>query len=284
MNTPVPLVDTAAPGFALRAREALLRWRRSDGRGVDEADVPRFTETLRLIGSIFPVPQSVCDVATFGGLEPVLVELFGVKEIVTTGSPESPGGDHLTFRSGSDGGAHQFQHLRFNIEDRFPLPDSAFDLVIFTEVLEHLSRDPMHPITRTDGWLLLTTPNSVCLGSVLKAVRGDHPYNWSPYSAAGNRDRHNREYTPGEVIDLVSAAGYEVVSCTCTEVYDKQLSPLRRLAKKALAQVLSALRRVLGGRDRAGWIGETIFLLARKTGPVVERRPEWLYYGFEDKD
>ena len=276
--------DVNSDGFASRARSTLLRYRRSDGRTVGEEDIPRFTETLRLIGGISPSPQRVCDVGTFGGLEPALIELFGIREIITTGSMDSPEGGELVFLDKDGREAIRFPHHRFDLEDAFPLPDGSRDLVVFTEVLEHLSRDPMHTmselnrITHLGGWLVLTTPNCACLNSVLKALRGDHPYNWSAYSRAGDRDRHNREYTPSEVVALVKAAGYEIVSCSCVEVYDKQGSWPRRLAKWAASLVLSSMRRLLVNRDRAGWVGEVTFVLARKSGPVTERKPSSLYY------
>lgn len=271
-------------GFAASAaRAALMRYRREDDRGVEEKNVLRFIETLRLIARISPVPATVCDVATFGGLEPALVEMFGIRSIETTGSLDSPGGGTLVFREQGGPGELRFPHHRFDLEERFPLPDNAYDLVIFTEVLEHLSRDPMHTmselnrITRPGGWLLLTTPNCISLQSVLKAVRGTHPYVWAPYSSSHDRDRHNREYTPGEVEMVLQASGFEVCALETHTVYSIPTSLPDRLFK-AVAGTALRIFRGIASRTRGRWNGELIFSLGRKTGPVCDRHPGFLYY------
>src|SRR5437762_2885928 len=92
------LVEVMDVSFEKTARDALLRHHRKiDERRVGKGDVPRFTETLRLIGGIAPAPRRVCDVATFGGLASPLLELFQIKDITTTGSLDSPGGGALVW-------------------------------------------------------------------------------------------------------------------------------------------------------------------------------------------
>src|SRR4030042_1229362 len=53
-----------------------------------------------------------------------------------------------------------------NIEkDRFPYKENTFDLVLCSEVLEHLPQSPvfalaeMHRVTKSNGYLIVTTPN-----------------------------------------------------------------------------------------------------------------------------
>jgi hypothetical protein len=236
--------DFTLPGFETAARDMLLN-QRPDGNGltVDPNEIPRLLHTLRLIGGISPRPERVCYVATFGSIDPVLQELFGITEITTTGLwwPGAKTKDEITFRGRDGAQSHKFVHDRFDIESVFPYNDASFDLVVFTEVLEHISRDPMHTlaeigrITRLGGWLILSTPNCASMRSLLNVLRGNHPYLWSPFSRQGHRDRHNREYTPDEVARLVRCAGYEVDDLHCQNVYEESRSWARRTAAQLLA-------------------------------------------------
>src|SRR5262249_8876876 len=133
-------------------------------------------------------------------------------------------------------------------------------------------------ITRVGGWLLLSTPNCSSLRSVIKTLRGEHPYIWCPYSTDGNRDRHNREYTPQEVRLLLESAGYEVDEMvTRNDSYS-----VKSLGRRALRRFVAWFVAV-AGLATGRWVGpalrgECIFALAHKCGPIKVRFPEFLYY------
>ena len=244
----------------------------------------RLALTVDWIAGLNPLPQAVCDLATFGAIDPVLADLLGLKSITTTGYPSESAPRELTFKDAQGAVRHRFVHDRFDVEESFPYADASFDLVIFTEVLEHLSRDPMatlaeiHRITKPGGWLMLTTPNCASLRSVLNVLRGGHPYVWSPYSRAGHRDRHNREYTPEEVRTLIEAAGYAVQRHQCLSIYDSPWRAGPALVKKLAGWLLDGFRRVLSHGARSQWNGDTQFVLARKACALKERFPAFLYY------
>ena len=105
-----------------------------------------------------------------------------------------------------------------NIEtDPFPYKDATFDLVLFSEVIEHLLHSPlpalteMHRVAKKGGHILITTPNrhgSINLGKQLVGYTPSYPTDINPYH------RHNHEYTLHELTKLVSTAGWNVTRAT----------------------------------------------------------------------
>ena len=92
----------------------------------------------------------------------------------------------------------KFDYQHFNIEkDLFPYEDNQFELVIFAEIIEHLLNDPcsvlreIKRVLKSDGYLVLTTPNVARLENVARIIQGSNIYD--PYSGYGPYGRHNRE-------------------------------------------------------------------------------------------
>jgi 2-polyprenyl-3-methyl-5-hydroxy-6-metoxy-1,4-benzoquinol methylase len=95
-----------------------------------------------------------------------------------------------------------------------PFPSASFDLVIFTEVLEHIAiTDPgvvlgeIRRVLRPGGRMVLSTPNVTNLSNVVALIQGENVF-WPPEIFYGSVDRHNREYTPGELMQLVQRTGF----------------------------------------------------------------------------
>ena len=91
--------------------------------------------------------------------------------------------------------------------------DSTFDGAIFTEVLEHIAiADPVSVIKeiarvlKPGATLLLTTPNVCNLANLIALAQGNNIF-WAPEIFYGSTDRHNREYTPAEVVATVMRSG-----------------------------------------------------------------------------
>jgi len=104
-----------------------------------------------------------------------------------------------------------------NVEQQ-PLPfgDSSFDGVVFTEVLEHIAISSpagilkeLARVMKPGAMLLLTTPNVCNLANILALAQGKNIF-WAPEIFYGSSDRHNREYTPAEVVATVRDAGLEI--------------------------------------------------------------------------
>ncbi|MGO9255557.1 MAG: methyltransferase domain-containing protein [Bryobacteraceae bacterium] len=160
--------------------------------------------------------------------------------------------------------------------DRFPYPDAWFSTVLCCELLEHLLADPMHlmcevnRILKPGGHLLLTTPNVAALRGISAILQGYHPGFFHAYirpSDSGEVDaRHNREYTPREIHQLLENAGFEVARLETGEFRD--------LPHPEFGWVLHLLLRYKLETDLRG---DGIYALGRKTGAVKDRYPAWLY-------
>lgn len=154
-----------------------------------------------------------------------------------------------------------------NIEkDKFPYKDNFFDIIVFTEVLEHLPQSPlhalkeMHRILAPRGNLLLTTPNiarSINRAKMLLGKSVSYPlFQVLENDGAGSNiyHRHNREYTLSELTTLTSQAGFVVskathfISYTPTRrraIPDKLLIKAGKFANYALMLAVASMRDTL---------------------------------------
>jgi glycosyltransferase involved in cell wall biosynthesis/SAM-dependent methyltransferase len=160
-------------------------------------------------------------------------------------------------------------------KDRFPYADEYFSTVLCCELLEHLSQDPMHlmvevnRILKPEGHLVLTTPNIASLRGVSAILQGYHPGMFHTYlrPKAGIVDpRHNREYTAREVQQLLDNSGFTVMLL--------ETGPFREEAKPEYGWVRRLLEHYQLPTDLRG---DGIYVVGRKTGPIRQRYPSWLY-------
>jgi len=102
--------------------------------------------------------------------------------------------------------------------ERAPLPfeDGSFDVLYFTEVLEHVAIKPvvevlrdMRRCARPGATLVLSTPNVNNISNVFALLNGQNIF-WRPEIFYGSLDRHNREFTPEEVREALLAAGFTI--------------------------------------------------------------------------
>jgi 2-polyprenyl-3-methyl-5-hydroxy-6-metoxy-1,4-benzoquinol methylase len=111
---------------------------------------------------------------------------------------------------------HKLNVRECDIEnEQLPFADDSFDAVYFTEVLEHIAiTDPakvcaeLRRVLKTDGLLLLSTPNVCNISNVHALLNGKNIF-WDPEIFYGSTDRHNREYTPAETERVLETAGFE---------------------------------------------------------------------------
>ena len=105
----------------------------------------------------------------------------------------------------------------FNVEtDDFPYPDASFDVVIFSELIEHLGLNPVrvlseiHRVLRPQGRVVVTTPNFLSLERLESYLYGTRPMvdRYSPLFGYGAR--HNREYHAYELRELLEGTGFRI--------------------------------------------------------------------------
>lgn len=173
-----------------------------------------------------------------------------------------------TAQSGSDRLVHQrtgeaidFAFEHFNIEsDDFPYPDASFDVVVFSELIEHLGLNPVrtlseiHRVLRPGGAVVVTTPNALSLERFATFLRGGSQMvdRYSPLFGYGAR--HNREYNPVELRTLLEACGFAVETMALRDLVAHP--PREQWQRRAWAQML----RLYSDMPRA----EHIFLRARR--------------------
>ena len=121
-------------------------------------------------------------------------------------------------RPGGPEYADSDQHIRLDLNtgDFEPLSTRApYDLIVFTEVLEHLSVSPLvilrHLVAllASDGVLYLTTPNVFRLENLAKIRRRQNPL---PMYPEDNTDRHHHthEYAMAELLAVITEAGGQI--------------------------------------------------------------------------
>ena len=160
--------------------------------------------------------------------------------------------------------------------DRFPYDDGYFSTVLCCELIEHLPSDPMHMmgeinrILKPGGTLLLTTPNIASARAVSAILQGFHPMLFPAYirpNPSGETEaRHNREYSPREVKDLMENSGFEVTAL--------ETGPFRDEPRPEYAWVEHLLERYILPKENRG---EGIYVVGRKLRGIRDRYPAWLY-------
>jgi SAM-dependent methyltransferase len=198
------------------------------------------------------------------------------------GEPPGVHRQHVAFE-GFDGTAHEFDvdYHSVNIESmKLPFDDASMDVVVYGEVLEHMTNDPwytIHEINRvlkSGCTLVLTTPNVARLENVVALIQGRNLYD--PYSRYGPYGRHNREYTRDELHRLLVHGGFEAeISYTANVHPDHPFGDVD----------WAALQASIGGiAHRERDLGQYLFTRWRKVAEGDPRRPAWLYRSYRAED
>ena len=250
--------------------------------GYASSDLDRFLYTLAL------VPEDAAGAALEIGANPyfntlllrefrpqlnlTLVNYFGPGSSAGQQTVSFPG-----FSRSPDTVTFGFDHI--NIEkEALPYADDSFDYVIFCEVLEHMTHDPMRAVLelkrvlKPGATMILTTPNAARLENVSAFVEGRNMYD--PFSAYGPYGRHNREYTRHELHLLMTHCGFEAEASFTGNVHpDIPLS-------QAHAGTLNRLIAQVPNREHD--LGQYLFTRWVNSREAVEGLPRWLYRSYPE--
>ncbi|MEM8863371.1 MAG: methyltransferase domain-containing protein, partial [Chloroflexota bacterium] len=170
-----------------------------------------------------------------------------------------------------DGEVIDFPFHNLNIEtDELPIEDDSFDCVALCEVIEHLTDNPLGVVLKLKrllkkgGLFILTTPNVASLSNTNNLLHGQNIYH--PYSGFGIYDRHNREYTPHELVKLLEYSGFEV-----RQVKTSNITPTNAADFAHWSAQTGTLQ------SRITDLGDFTFISAINAGPAKLKKPRWLY-------
>lgn len=206
-------------------------------RSYSSMHVARFAEIMRLCRRYVPDPSaSVLDI----GRSELTAHLAGFYRNVST----------LGLDPGTDDGGHReltamdaVPHITFDLLRADCIPEwpdcGRFDLIVFSEVLEHLSIAPEYTLTflrallTDNGILICTTPNAAEIAKRLRMLVGRNPYERLRLYALN--PGHIREYTKQELCEIAESVGLR-----CLHHKYAEWLPSRSSIRSAAANVLRA--------------------------------------------
>lgn len=151
---------------------------------------------------------------------------------------------------------------------RLPFEDNTFNYVIFTEVLEHIAItnpvvifNDIHRVLKPGGLLYLSTPNVANWSNLLSLLSNKNIF-WSPEIFYGSLDRHNREYTSEEVIQMLHDAGFAKTTLDYYNCHSNWNSKLPKIFHP-VARMATEIN-LLNGLIQVSQLNNTIVAFAQK--------------------
>lgn len=169
----------------------------------------RFKQAMLMAATHLPAPARILDIGNAPGFLAWGLQMMGY-EIQGINLSDQWNSTYPDPRLVQD-----FRVRAVDIEQQdLPFPDASFDAIVFTEVLEHIGIK--HParllpefrrVLAPGGRIIFSTPNVCNASNVVALAMGLNVF-WRPEIFYGSLDRHNREFTPGEVRALFQEAGF----------------------------------------------------------------------------
>jgi SAM-dependent methyltransferase len=249
--------------------------------GLIETGLPRILATLEMI----PDAYRDRDILELGS-SPYFLSLC-LKRLCTGtlrrgnyfGPDAKHGADRLVHQG--TGEVIEFAYEAFNIEsDTFPYADESFDVVVFSELIEHLGVNPVralaeiHRVLRPGGIVVVTTPNSLSLGRFADFLRAGSAMEERYSPLFGYGARHNREYHPRELRELLEGTGFVIEELATRDlIAPPRDEPPRNPWRQRLRVAAAALGLASGRSDLEGPLWQHLFGLYTN----VPRRERFLW-------
>lgn len=278
---PLPLPPGQTRAGVLKSLETLSIDGADGGQELKDyvgADLERFLHTLSLVpqGS-----QRILEIGSHPYFTTLLMKWYrpDAELEMTNYWSEEPAVRTQSVRATAPEGhatAFELTSRKVNVESQaLPWPDAAFDVVLFCEVIEHLTMDPLRAllelkrVLKPNGKLIVTTPNAVRLENVARFVGGANIYD--PYSGYGPYGRHNREYTSAELKRIMTYCGFAPDTFYTADVHENATA--HYCAPDDLQPLLA---------PRVEDLGQYLISRWTNSGPAGQRKPAWLYRSYPE--
>lgn len=163
-----------------------------------------------------------------------------------------------------------YRAFSLNLEaEVLPVDDEIYSLILCCELLEHLDVDPMfmmaelNRVLKPGGFLVMSTPNSTCSSLVDRILNGYAPQFYMYYQKDRSPFRHNFEYAPHQIKQLIDAAGFQMIEFWTADTFGTR-------SEKAMTYLEE---RGFPTNDR----GDNMFIVAKKVSDIKDRYPNSIY-------
>jgi len=224
-NSDLPSIEEARNYLSGFCQEGCESWQQENEQYL-QAHAHRFHETLAALPPGKPGDR-LLELGATPYFMSLLLERYSNYDVMLANGVAANRAEQSTFQliKSNPPEEHTFSDEKFNVEiDRFPYADDSFNLVLCSELIEHLALDPTHMLLEIHrvlvpgGKVMITTPNVLVLRNIVSLLK--HQRNiYYPYSAYGVYGRHNREWTLQELVQLVSGCGFVIETAEVVDTY-----------------------------------------------------------------
>jgi SAM-dependent methyltransferase len=187
----------------------------------------RFDLILKMVKNYFNNGDSVLDVGVYPGILPQLFHEYFPKNNEYHYHGVGLGFDDDFFKAMMKLNVELYEcdldprlHLNGEKKNKIPIDNNSIDFIIFTDVIEHFF-DPFYPlqeinrVSKPGSIMIMSTDNLTRFGSQLALIRGKScnvPLINGNLFFEGDWRPHFREYSKGELFNLLQWSGFEVIS------------------------------------------------------------------------